>query len=147
MSLFSLLMIFFILGKCPLEKSSRSLRRWWKMLASWKIGPFAHFWGILPHLCFIIFTGTICWYRLWQDYIRDLEKEEEEQKKIQKVYSIFIISNFLLVYLPSHFHLCPNIRNNWGGLSGKIVMSFACWWRDMLPLAFSQLKLTGVIIA
>lgn len=24
----------------------------------------------------------------WQDYIRDLEKEEEEQKKIQKVESI-----------------------------------------------------------
>ena len=25
------------------------------------------------------------YHGMWQDYIRDLEKEEEEQKKIQKV--------------------------------------------------------------
>lgn len=80
---------------------------------------------------------------VFQDYIRDLEKEEEEQKKIHKVgyihhCSVFVYLKFLFFY--------DQIRNNWGGLSGKTVMSFASWWKSMLLMALLQRKLTGVII-
>lgn len=33
---------------------------------------------------------------MWQDYIRDLEKEEEEQRKIQKVIYVYDIYSFII---------------------------------------------------
>lgn len=89
---------------------------------------------------------TRCWYWYWQDYIRDLEKEEEEQKKIQKVPFIYVVIFSLQLYFLTSFFFSLNKRNNWDGLKGKIVMNFANCWKNMLLLAPLQLKLTGLTI-
>jgi hypothetical protein len=87
---------------------------------------------------------TRCWYWYLQDYIRDLEKEEEEQKKIQKV-PVYLCCNFFSSVVFSYLiFLSLNKRNNWDGLKGKIVMNFANCWKNMLLLAPLQLKLTGL---
>ena len=70
----------------------------------------------------------------WQDYIRYLEKEEEEQKKIQKVCHSF----WVYVYTSS-FH-CPGSCFWW-----MLSLSYCSTWRGgvtgVLRLVASKLKI------
>lgn len=91
-------------------------------------------------------------FYLFQDYLRDLEKEEEEQKKIQKVLlCLSSISGCMTTHSPPLFYciissLFSNNRKNWERRNVKTVMSSANWWMNISPQAFLQQKLTGVII-
>ena len=49
---------------------------------------------------FLLFCGSICiiCFCVSQEYIRHLEKEEEEQKRIQKVWFSYLIANLVLLF-------------------------------------------------
>jgi len=73
-------------GKHPVAKSTRSVRSWWKMFTSWKNWSHRNFSGANLHLevTFLRVLGAN-FTTVSQDYLHDLEKEEEEQRKIHKV--------------------------------------------------------------
>lgn len=79
----------------------------------------------------------------------DLEKEEEEQKRVEKVMSIFmVITSYLFLCSPMLMvSFSCGARNMYGGPREKTVMHFVHFWKNMSLLAFLQPRHTGWIIA
>jgi uncharacterized protein YjaG (DUF416 family) len=83
-----------------------------------------------------------------QDYLHDLVKEEEEQRKIQKVTLLVSLCEtmYFVFFKLCSYSVVDENRKNKERQSVKIVTSSASCLKNMLLQELLQPKLSGVII-
>lgn len=141
---------FIIAGKYSVAKSSGTSGRWWTLFPTWEdwsLGYFSsnYFYGLLLTFAVLwfMFNYTFC---ILQEYIRHLEKEEEEQKRIQKVLH-YHSSSSLIIFSSLHMKikLTLTYRIKWEDKRGKTVIVSVKCWRNMVLMVHWTQELGGVI--